>query len=304
MPKFSVIIPCYNAARTLPQTLASFAAQTEPDWEAILIDDGSTDATAGILHSAARRDPRIRVYRNPGKGPSAARNFGVRQAQAPLVAFCDADDRWHAAKLARMRDLFADPATDAAYARIAFFEGARSRTLSTVPPGPLTLNHLLGENPVCTMSNITLRRDVFLASGGLREDLVQNEDLEWLIRLVGAGSRIIGLPETLVQYRTSFAGLSADLDRMRAGRRAALDTARQFGHAPARRHEAIYLRYLARRALRTGAPVGQALRLTFAGLSQSPAGWFSDLRRGALTLFAVLSAPLLPAALRRRAFAH
>lgn len=303
MPLFTVVIPAINAAATLPATLASLRAQTCADWEALVVDDGSTDATRDL---AATRDPRIRVLRNPRKGPSAARNHGAAEAAGEILAFLDADDQWRPDKLARMAAAFADPGVDAAFARITFFHAhpGDSPVTSAVPQGPLGIATLVGENPVCTMSNLCVRWSVFAASGGFDEGLVHNEDLEWLIRLAGSGARIIGVDAPLVWYRTSAFGLSADFDAMRRGRAAALETARRFGVTPGPREEAIHLRYLARRALRLDAGRLTALRLTAEGLASSPAGFFSDPRRGALTALGAVLAPVLPRPLRRGLFAR
>lgn len=304
MPAFSIVIPCYNAAATLPATLDSLRAQTIADWEMLIIDDGSTDDSRDIALAAAKADPRIRLLGNPSRGPSTARNVALNGARGDLIAFCDADDLWAPDKLATMVRLFADTKVDAAFARIAFFDDHGSRTLSTVPQGALTIPMLLGENPVCTMSNLVVRRSVFRKSGGFDSRLVHNEDLEWLIRLVGEGHTITGVNKTLVHYRTVAHGLSADLNAMRRGRAAAVTTAARYGVHPARRQEAVYLRYLARRALRTCAPVHQTLWLALCGALTSPAGFFADRHRGLLTLGGALAAPFLPRPLRRALFSH
>ncbi len=303
MPKFSIIVPCFNAAATLQQTLDSLRAQTLTDWEMLCIDDGSQDHTHSILIGAALTDPRIRLLDNPGKGPAAARNLAMTMARGELIAFCDADDLWKPEKLARKAHFMADPNIDGMYGRVAFFDGMRSSSVSSVSQGPLGVHALLGENPVCTMSNVVLRREVFRATGGFNPDMVHNEDLEWLIRLVAQGYNIVGVDELLVHYRTSLNGLSADLTRMRAGRQVALATAARYGFAPSPQSEAIYMRQLARRALRVGAPGFDALKLAVSGMMTSPRGFFSDFRRGALTALGALAAPLMPACLRRTLFA-
>lgn len=305
-PDVSIIIPCFNAADTLPDTLRSLARQDAENWEALVVDDGSGDGSRDIVTSAMATDPRVRLLRNPRKGPSAARNHAASEARGAVLAFCDADDLWQPQKLRRMANVFADPAVDAAYARIGFFTRSPqdARVFSTVPPGDLHLRTLIGENPVCTMSNLVVRRARFLASGGFDETLVHNEDLEWLIRLVGQGARVAGLDETLVWYRNSTFGLSADFAAMRQGREAALVTARRFGITPDRRGEAIHLRYLARRALRLDAGRLTALRFALEGLAQSPRGFLSDPRRGGLTVLGAVLAPFLTRSMRRAVFAR
>ncbi|MDT0682984.1 glycosyltransferase family 2 protein [Roseicyclus sp. F158] len=303
MPRFTIIVPCFNAEDTLPETLDSLVAQTFGDWEALLVDDGSTDATRLLIDAARHAEPRFRLIEGEGRGPAVARNTAARLANAPILAFCDADDLWTPDKLARLAQAFDDHALAAVYARYGFFDHGEIRTLSTVPTGPLRVPQLLGENPVGTMSNLAVRACVFASTGGFDETLVHNEDLEWLVRLVGEGHRTIGLQQTLVHYRTSRTGLSADLCKMQAGRQAAIASARSYGFDAEPRHEAVNLRYLARRALRVDAPGVEALRFALAGLMRSPAGFFSSPRRGALTIAGALAAPLLPRPLRRRLFA-
>lgn len=305
-PRFSIVMPCRNAARTLPDTIASLQAQTEPRWEAICLDDGSTDETAALLAAAAARDPRLRVVRLDGVGPSRARNHGVRDhAAAPIIAFCDADDLWQPDKLARLGAAFAPDGPAAVFGQVAFYDGDRTARmrLSTMPARPLGIAGLLAENPVCTMSNLSVRREVFLATGGFDETMVHNEDLDWLVRLVGEGHRVIGDPALHVLYRANPRGLSADLLRMEAGRRAALATAARYGVRPDARAEAVYARYLARRALRLDAGPWIALRYALRGIAASPAAFLLPLRRGAATLAAALAAPALPRRLRQRLFA-
>jgi teichuronic acid biosynthesis glycosyltransferase TuaG len=101
-PRVSIITPMFNAARWLPETLASVQAQTLPDWEHLLIDDLSTDDSAAVVEAAARKDSRIRLLRAPRHlGPSEARNLAIDAARGRFLAFLDADDLWLPEKLAR-----------------------------------------------------------------------------------------------------------------------------------------------------------------------------------------------------------
>lgn len=304
MCKFSIIIPALNAGTTIAETIESILLQDFRDWEAIIVDDGSTDATWQI--AASFDDPRIRVIRNPGKGPSDARNFAaLNVAKGEAIAFCDADDIWHRNKLARTHAVFQDPSVDAVYAQIGFFRETPSdcSVISTTRRAPLTIDDLLGENPVCTMSNLAIRTSSMRASGGFDRNLVHNEDLEWLVRLVGGGCRISGIAETLVWYRTNPNGLSADLAKMRVGRNAVLATAKRYGVVSKSRNEAIYARYLARRALRLDMP-SSALRFSVEGVCRSPAGFFSPLNRGLLTAIGSVVSNVMPQRMRRHLFAR
>ncbi|APE42415.1 glucosyl transferase [Sulfitobacter alexandrii] len=305
MPLFSIILPCFNAEATITDTLASLSAQSFADWEAICVDDGSTDATAFLVRKAARRDPRIRLVSNTGKGPSDARNMGALAcASGDLLAFCDADDLFVPGKLSHLRDILSDRSIDAVFGRIGFFQSVPgdSGVFSTVPARDLTIDMLLGENPVCTMSNITVRRGVFERSGGFDPAMVHNEDLDWLIRLVGLGARVVGVDLLHTWYRTSPGGLSTDLDAMLAGRARAVETAASFGVRPSNRSHAIHHRYLARRALRMADSRTAPLRHTVHGMIRSPAGFLCPPRRGVPTFLGALAALLLPRAFRQSLF--
>ena len=90
--KISVIIPCYNAARYLAECLDSILAQSEQDFEMILVDDGSGDDTLAIAQAYAKRDARIHVYHQENAGVCAARNHAMEYAQGEWITFVDSDD--------------------------------------------------------------------------------------------------------------------------------------------------------------------------------------------------------------------
>lgn len=92
IPQLSIVLPVYNVDRWLPECLNSIQAQTFTDWEALLIDDGSTDFSGVMCNNFARRDPRFKVIHQENKGVSCARNAGIEAATAPLLSFVDPDD--------------------------------------------------------------------------------------------------------------------------------------------------------------------------------------------------------------------
>jgi len=98
MPHVSVIIPTYNRAHVLGRAIGSVLAQTYRDFELIVVDDGSTDGTAGL---PALCDERVTLVRQNNRGVSAARNAGISHSHGELVAFLDSDDEWLPDKLAR-----------------------------------------------------------------------------------------------------------------------------------------------------------------------------------------------------------
>ncbi|MBO7244457.1 MAG: glycosyltransferase [Alphaproteobacteria bacterium] len=94
-PLISVIVPIYNVETYLKGCLESILHQTEPNFEAILVDDGSTDRSGLIADEYARKDPRFKVIHQENKGLSGARNTGLKVAEGIYVAFLDSDDYWH-----------------------------------------------------------------------------------------------------------------------------------------------------------------------------------------------------------------
>lgn len=100
-PTVSIITPAFNAARFLPEQLAAVQAQTWRDYEHIVVDDGSTDATPGLLAADSASDERLRVLHQANAGAHAARNAALAAAQGRYIAFLDADDLWLPAKLER-----------------------------------------------------------------------------------------------------------------------------------------------------------------------------------------------------------
>ena len=94
MPFFSIIIPVYNVAPYLRECLDSVLAQTFTDWEAVCVDDGSTDGSGAILDEYAAKDKRLRVIHQENKGVGAARNLGLKKVKGNWILFLDGDDAW------------------------------------------------------------------------------------------------------------------------------------------------------------------------------------------------------------------
>ena len=92
MPAISVIMPVYQAGPFLRDSVRSVLGQTFPDFELILVDDGSTDGSAGLCDTLAGEDSRVRVLHKKNGGVSAARNDGMDLAGGEYIYFCDADD--------------------------------------------------------------------------------------------------------------------------------------------------------------------------------------------------------------------
>ncbi|MGB7370150.1 glycosyltransferase family 2 protein [Erythrobacter sp.] len=305
--KFSVVIPAYNAEATIKSSVASVLAQTDQDFEIVIVDDGSSDGTLNAMLDLAVMDWRIRIVSHPNSGVSATRNYGASLAKGELIAFLDADDQWHPEKLARHRAMHDyDPLLTASFAKVEFCSERKGRleagrSQSSVPADYLDLGDVLFENAVCTTSNLVIERAAFRDARGFNEAMRYAEDQEFLARLIADGGLVRGIQHPLVRYRMSEDGLSCDFEAM-------LDNWRGFascwiegpGLAQA---EATYCRYLARRALRAGVPIRVARSFARRGIDADRETFMSGGARSLLTLGGVVAGGAIPASVRRAVFA-
>jgi glycosyltransferase involved in cell wall biosynthesis len=104
----SVVIPAYNASRTIAETLESVISQTHGNLEILVVDDGSTDGTPAIVEAFAARDQRVRPICQANGGVAAARNAGIAASTGDFIAPLDADDLWHRAKIERQLRVFGE----------------------------------------------------------------------------------------------------------------------------------------------------------------------------------------------------
>lgn len=228
-PVASFVVPAYNAAGSIGRTLASLSAQTERRWEAVVVDDGSTDGTAGVAQSTG--DDRVSVLGQANAGPSAARNRGFDATHASLVCFLDADDTLDPRYLERLAPLASSSRIGAA---CGFrYAGPGGRTLHTVPPPPadaLTVDRLLRLDPPAIMSVLHQRSAlaaVVLSDGLFETGSHSFEDWDVLRRL-GAhfGDAHRGwpvVPECLAAYWCEPGSLSAAIERVLEGGQRAID---------------------------------------------------------------------------------
>ncbi|HXB90707.1 MAG TPA: glycosyltransferase family A protein [Puia sp.] len=129
-PLVSIIVPCYNYAHFLRHTLENVLAQQYSEWECIIIDDGSTDDTAGVAGLFTSRDKRFRYIHQHNMGLSGARNTGIAASKGVYLQLLDSDDLLHPAKLAKqVAILEADPAIDITYGNSYFFHTDDPETL-------------------------------------------------------------------------------------------------------------------------------------------------------------------------------
>jgi glycosyltransferase involved in cell wall biosynthesis len=214
--RISVVIPAYNAANWLEATLASVASQTHPADEVIVVDDGSTDATAAIAAASGAR-----VISTPNRGLCTARNTGIERASGDWIALLDADDLWHPDKLARQAHAaaLAPDAAIVATDHYSFVEEGRvylpsilhdrRKRFSALDPQEIATGiwrlvnmgtRLVRLGMVFIPSTWLLRRDLVLAVGGFDDTFRYCEDYEFLLRVL-ARSDLLVVDAPLLGYR-------------------------------------------------------------------------------------------------------
>lgn len=197
-PEISVIIPAFNASATLGECLGALARQAgpHPDFEVIVVDDGSTDDTAAIALDAG-----VRVERIAHAGRAAARNHGAQVARGSILLFTDADCEPRSDWVARLSEPFQD--STVAGARGVYLTRQRSLVARFVQQEYedkyRRLEPLQSIDFVDTYS-AAYRRDVFLAHGGFDASLRFDEDQEFSFRLSNQGLRLVFAPEAAVYH--------------------------------------------------------------------------------------------------------
>lgn len=214
MPIVSVIIPAYNAEKTILATLESVQKQTLSDIELIVIDDGSTDRTVEITNAV--QDSRVKVFSYQNSGVSVARNQGIQQAVGDFISFIDADDSWTSDKLQlQLKALQKNPDAGVAYSWTTFVD-EKGNVLYEQEPIFHEGNvypQLLVENFILNGSNVLIRRRFVEAVGEFYAPLKYAEDWEFYIRLAALCTFVL-VPKHQVIYLRSSQSATSKVDVM------------------------------------------------------------------------------------------
>lgn len=213
MPRFSIVVPAYNAEATLVETLDAVLAQTCADWECIVVDDGSADTTHAVAGSFVARDCRFRVISQENRGSAGAYNTGVRAAAGDWVVLCSADDillPHHLATMSEFTD--AHPGYDI-YSSNGYYlrpDGSREVVYFDGELGDaLSLADVIRN---CFYSvGAVYRRSLYEKTGGYRED-VFGEDYDFWLRAMADGACHRYLAQALSLHRVSATQKSANVE--------------------------------------------------------------------------------------------
>jgi glycosyltransferase involved in cell wall biosynthesis len=221
-PLISVVIPAFNAERTIDETLRSVRGQSWQTLEIIVVDDGSTDRTSEVVERHCAADPRMRLMQQANAGVAAARNAGWQSARSDLIAFIDADDLWAREKIARQMAVLERGGNrmGLVYSRCAQIDGASRITY--LDPGPVhdgdVFTRLMWGNFICNGSAALVRRAAIEQARGFEPALHRAgaqgcEDILFYLR-VAEHWHFGMVPERDVGYRILPKAMSADLARM------------------------------------------------------------------------------------------
>jgi glycosyltransferase involved in cell wall biosynthesis len=221
-PLVSVIIPTYNRASILNETIQSVLQQTYRELEVIIIDDGSTDNTRQIAEQFS--DKRIFYLYKENRGLASARNEGIQKAKGEYIAFIDSDDKWLPAKIEKQLGVFKNSKFNpgVVYCGIGYIDEKSEEIKEEKMPaykGNIFL-YLLGARRNVVLgagSTVLVKKECFKECGLLDENLPYRIDLELLIRIAKKFT-FDYVPESLAQIRIHNKRMSSDIDNIIKGR--------------------------------------------------------------------------------------
>lgn len=200
-PLVSIIIPAYNYANFISETLQSIQQQTYINWEAIVVDDGSTDETQRVVNTFVASDKRIKYIYQTNKGLPAARNTGIKASEGIYIQFLDADDLLSEMKLeVQVKYMQENPNSDISYTNAHYFKNPDKNIFYTdinlsknawMPKlngsGKIILEKLIEFN-IMPVNSALIKRDLFNTVGYQNEELKSLEDWEYWLRCAFEGA--------------------------------------------------------------------------------------------------------------------
>ncbi|PQB03877.1 glycosyltransferase family 2 protein [Aureitalea marina] len=208
IPLISIIIPTYNRAHMLGETLDSIKSQTFTDWECLVVDDGSSDDTATVVGKYVLEDARFSYLKRPEdlpKGANSCRNFGLDQSRGQYIQWFDSDDLMVKTKLHKQLSLLDNSNYDYCVAQTTFIDtnsgedlGVRNERMQSENPLPDFIQF-----KIFWLTGAVLWKKDFLMTSGLRfdPDLQQAQDYDFHIRALGLSTNYIAEDSILMRYK-------------------------------------------------------------------------------------------------------
>ena len=199
----SIILPAYNCEKTLKDTLESVLDQTYRDFEIVLINDAATDRTSAICDSYAKKDARVRYFKNlHNLGTLETRVRAINLAKGEWIAFIDSDDMWSPDKLEKQFALQKATGCDLIYTASSFINenGEPFKWIMHVPE-EVTYKKLLRQNVISNSSVLMRKRDYLKYSPFTERERDMHEDFACWLCMLRAGLTARGINEPLITYR-------------------------------------------------------------------------------------------------------
>lgn len=233
-PLVSVVMPAYNAEKTIGESIESVLYQTYQNWELLIIDDCSLDQTYMIAEQMSVENPRIRLIKNEcNLGVSETRNRAIGSAKGAWIAFLDSDDRWEADKLQKQMDyVIQNQKADLVFTGSAFIDyQGKIFDYKLEVPEQISFKELLKQN-VISCSSVLIRK-MWLVKYPMKYDQMHEDYAVWL-QVLRDGGRAFGINEPLLIYRLSSNSKSSNKSK------AAVMTYRVYRYLGLNHMQAIY----------------------------------------------------------------
>jgi len=213
-PAVSIVIPTFNHAQFLHQALASVVAQTFQNWEAIIVNNFSTDDTINIVESFGEKRFRLINFRNNGV-IAASRNEGIRQSNGSVIAFLDSDDLWYPNKLEHCMPAFDAHADVVCHGENWISNSIHPRQVLYGPQKNAQYAKLLYRGNCVSTSATLVRKDLLIEVGGFSIDpgYITAEDYDLWLQLANRKSGFTFIPEILGEFRQHQLGASSSVER-------------------------------------------------------------------------------------------
>lgn len=199
---FSIVIPCYNQAHFLPDCLESLIRQSYQNWEALLINDGSSDNTRQVAESYVAKDSRIKLFEKKNGGLSSARNYALPHVTGNLIQFLDSDD-WILPNCLETIATNVEDRIDLIVSGYGYCKEQSKKIIHTHKPNDpkIALIDLIVKQNLGPCHSIFIKSDIIRKVGVFDQELKSCEDWDFWIRAIKVGANIKFIPDILVIYR-------------------------------------------------------------------------------------------------------
>lgn len=214
----SIIIPTYNRAHLIGETLDSILEQTYPNWECIIVDDGSTDTTDEVVGEYVKKDSRFQYHNRPKdrkKGPCACRNYGFEFSKGEFIKWFDSDDIMYSELLEKQVGTF-EEAIDCSVCKVAYYDFEKNETLkeNSINSNQLIEDYLVGRvtfyvsGPLWKKSFLNNQNELF------DENLSNLDDWDFNLRMLYCEPKIAFIDMPLIKYRIHKDSLSKEIGKL------------------------------------------------------------------------------------------